>query len=578
MAHIEKERSRKEMSAVLYSMRHIFVVAGAFSFFINALMLVPSIYMMQIYDRVLASRNEWTLLMISLITLLLYGLLGALEWVRSQLLIRAGAKLDSQLKERVFAATFEAQLRGISGNPVQALNDLNNVRQFLTGSGLFAFFDAPWAPIFLLVLFILHPILGVVGLLGAILLVGMTYLTERMTQVPLARANQAAVQAGNFADNNLRNAEVIQALGMLANLRSRWYEKHRESLALQQLASNRAGLISALTRFIRVTQQSVILGTGALLVIEGKLSPGSMIAASILMGRALSPVELAIGSWKGLISARSAYERLEKLLQTFPEKQTGMSLPAPRGAVAIEGVSAAAPNTQTLILKGVNLGFAPGEVIGIIGPSASGKSTLARLLVGVWPTVAGKVRLDGADVYAWNKAELGPYLGYLPQDVELFDGTIAENISRFGEVDSEKVVLAAQRAGVHEMILRFPQGYDTQIGPLGAFLSGGQRQRIGLARAIYGEPKLIVLDEPNSNLDDVGEAALVRAVMDMKARGSTVVVITHRTSIVGAVDKLVVMQDGTVHMFGPKADVLGALAKSAQMPKHVPAAQQKVVA
>ena len=553
-----------ELDAALWSMRRIFIVAGVFSFFINALMLVPSLYMMQVYDRVLNSRNEMTLLMLSLITLGLYALLGGLEWVRSQLLVRASLQLDNQLNERVFGATFEASLRGAGGNPVQALADLNNLRQFLTGSGLFAFFDAPWAPIFLVVITLLHPWLGLFSLCGGLVLLALTWLTEKITQKPLAEASAAGLQASNFAGNNLKNAEVIEAMGMLPAVRARWYVRHRASLALQQLASNRAGAIGAATRVVRLTQQSLILGLGALLVISGKLSPSAMIAANILMGRVLSPIEQAISMWKNFVAARSAYERLQKLLQAIPAKEKGMALPAPQGNMALENLVATAPNSPTVILKGINARITAGEVVGVIGPSASGKSTLARLLVGVWPAASGKVRLDGADIFSWNKAELGPYIGYLPQDVELFEGSIAENIARFAEPDAAKVVQAAQRSGVHEMILRFPKGYDTPIGPAGSFLSGGQRQRIALARAIYGDPVLIVLDEPNSNLDDIGEQALVRAVMDLKARGSTVIVMTHRTSIVGVVDKLMVLRDGTLQHYGPRNDVLATLAKAAQ--------------
>lgn len=553
-----------ELDDALWSMRRIFLTAGVFSFFINALMLVPSLYMMQVYDRVLNSRNEMTLLMISVITIGLYGLIGGLEWVRSQLLVRASLQLDARLNDRVFGATFEASLRGAGGNPAQALSDLNNLRQFLTGNGLFAFFDAPWAPIFLLVITLLHPWLGLFSLVGGLVLVGLTWLTEKITQKPLADANSAGLQASNSAGNNLKNAEVIQAMGMLPAVRERWYAKHQVSLALQQMASNRAGAIGAATRFVRLSQQSLILGLGALLVIEGKLSPGGMIAASILMGRVLAPIEQAIGAWKNFVAVRSAYERLEKLLVAIPAPDSTMALPAPKGTVVLENLMASAPNSQTVILKGISAAISAGEIVGVIGPSASGKSTLARLLVGVWPAASGKVRLDGADIFAWNKAEVGPYIGYLPQDVELFEGSIAENIARFDEIDAEKVVKAAQRAGVHEVILRFPKGYDTPIGPAGSFLSGGQRQRIALARAIYGDPVLVVLDEPNSNLDDIGEQALVRAVLNLKEQGSTVVVVTHRTNIVSVVDKLMVLRDGTLQLYGPRNDVLTALAKAAQ--------------
>lgn len=560
-----------ELFGALKLMRRIFVSAGIFSFFINLLLLVPSLYMMQVYDRVLASRNEWTLLMLTLLLLLMYVLMGGLEWIRSELLVRASAQLDDALKNRVFTASFESILRKAGGSPGQALNDLNNVRQFLTGSGLFAFFDAPWMPIYLLVIAMLHPLLAVLALVGALLLIVLTYLTEKLTHKPLEDANKAAMQAANSANNNLKNAEVIEAMGMMSGLRQRWYDKHKESIQYQQIASDRAGRIGAMTKFVRLSVQSLVLGLGAWLSINGKISGGAMIAASILMGRALAPVELAIGSWKGLVSARSAYARLEQLLAKFPAREAAMPLPAPLGNVQVENVSTTVPGTQVMVLKGLNFAIAKGEVVAVIGPSASGKSTLARLMVGIWPAVMGKVRLDGADVFSWNKEELGRYIGYLPQDIELFEGTIAENIARFGEIDSEKVVRAAQMAGVHDMILHFPQGYETPIGVEGGFLSGGQRQRIGLARALYGDPMLIVLDEPNSNLDEMGEAALVKAIQALKAMQRTVVVVTHRTSIVSVVDKLLMLRDGTVQLFGPTAEVLAALRGGAQPPAGAPA-------
>jgi len=564
MAIQNKFSARSELAAALWSLRRIFLIAGGFSFFINMLLIVPSLYMLQIYDRVLASRNESTLLMLTLLVIGLYALMAGLEWVRSRLLVRAGSMLDAEMNARVFTAAFEANLRGAGANAGQAMNDLTNVRQFVTGNGLFAFFDAPWFPIYLAVIFMLHPWLGVVAVAGAVVLVALALANQWATKGLLAQANTAALQSSNDATNNLRNAEVIEAMGMLANLRRRWYEKYQNVIALQSLASDRAGTITSITKFVRISLQSLMLGLGALLAIDGKVTPGAMIMGSILMGRSLAPVELLIGTWRQFIGARSAYERLEKLLKEFPAREQGMALPPPRGHLAVENVMTAAPGTQVAILKGVSLALEPGEVLGVIGPTASGKSTLARLLVGVWPALTGKVRLDGADVYRWNKAQLGAYVGYLPQDVELFGGTIAENVARFGEIDSDKVIEAARQAGVHEMILRFPKGYDTPIGTGGSFLSGGQRQRIALARALYGGPPFIVLDEPNSNLDDVGEAALVQAVLAQKAAGRTLIVITHRTSILSAVDKLLLLREGVVQGFGPRQQVLEALARSAQ--------------
>lgn len=491
-------------------------------------------------------------------------LMAGLEWLRARILVQAGLRMDANLNERVLSAAFRLNLRQTGANAGQALGDLTTVRQFLTGNGLLAFFDAPWVPIFIIVIFLLHPMLGWVSLAGGLLLIGLTYLTEWATHKPLESANGVGVAANQFATNSFRNAEVIEAMGMFAALRQRWYALHGKMLALQTVASDRAGTISAITRFVRVSIQSLILGAGALLVIDGQITAGTMIAASILMGRALAPVEMAIGTWKQLVSARTSFARLSRLLTEFRGAEKGMSLPPPKGEYRLENVVAGAPGSQQAILRGVSFVLPAGRVLGVIGPSGSGKSTLARLLVGVWPAANGKVRLDGADVHAWNKEELDPHLGYLPQDVELFEGTVAENIGRFGEIDAEAVVEAAQRAGVHDMILRLPKGYDTPIGTGGSVLSGGQRQRVGLARALYGDPAVVVLDEPNSNLDDVGEAALVNAISRLKTDGKTVVLITHRPSVLSVVDFLLVLRDGAVQAYGPRNEVLAALNQAAQ--------------
>ena len=555
---------RTELAEILFSFRKSFYIAGLFSMFINMLGLVPSIYMLQVYDRVLQSRNITTLIMLTVIIVGLYVMQGMLELARSKLLIRIGAQLDMKLNNRVFISSFERNLKRAGGNAGQALGDLTNVRQFLTGNGLFAFFDAPWAPIYLIVIFFFNVWLGVFALFASLILFSLAWATELSTRKPLAEATQVAASANNYATNNLRNAEVIEAMGMLDNLRHRWMQKQMRFLALQNEASGKAATISAGTKAFRIAVQSLVLGGGALLVIEGQLTPGGMIVASILLGKALQPVEMAIGVWKQLLGARTAYHRLEELLQDHPERPVGMVLPAPVGSLLLEGVMAAAPGSQVMILKQVGFNVAPGEIVGVIGPSASGKSTLARLLVGVWPTLGGKVRLDGADVYTWDKNHLGPLVGYLPQDIELFEGTIAENIARFGEVDASQVVEAAKLAGMHDMILRFPKGYDTQIGDGGSVLSGGQRQRIGFARAIYGNPSFVVLDEPNSNLDDVGEAALVNAIQELKRRGTTVILITHRTSIISVVDKLLLLVDGAVQLYGPRDQVLLAIQQRTQ--------------
>jgi ATP-binding cassette subfamily C exporter for protease/lipase len=438
------------------------------------------------------------------------------------------------------------------------------VRQFLTGNALFAFFDAPWFPVYLIVIFVFEPMLGLFALCGTAVLVVLAFVNERVTHKPLAEANAMAIASGTLATNNLRNAEVIESMGMLPNLMGRWFNLHGKFLHLQAEASEKAGKIAAITKFCQVSLQSLVLGFGALLVLENKITPGMMIAASILVGRALAPVQQLIGVWKSWATTRSAFERLNALLEVNPARAAGMPLPKPQGALSVEGVTAAPPGVRNPVVKSLTFAIAPGDVLGVIGASGAGKSTLARLLVGVWPAMMGKVRLDGADIYQWNKGELGPNIGYLPQDIELFAGTVSENIARFGEIDAEKVVQAAQRAGVHDMILHFPEGYDTRLGDGGAGLSGGQRQRLGLARAMYGDPALIVLDEPNSNLDEVGEAALVAAIVDLRQRGKTIILITHRTSAISVTTKLLLLRDGSVQAFGPTQDVLAALQESNQ--------------
>jgi ATP-binding cassette subfamily C exporter for protease/lipase len=503
--------------------------------------------------------------MLTLLMLGAYLLMGGLELVRSFVLVRVGAKFDMTLNKRVYTAAFEQNLKRTNGaNAGQALSDLTNLRQFLTGNALFAFFDAPWFPVYLIVIFMFEPSLGVFALVGTAILVVLAIVNEKVTKKPLGEANGMAVMSTTLATNNLRNAEVIESMGMLPNLMHRWFKTHGKFLALQAEASEKAGKIAAATKFVQVSLQSLVLGFGALLVLENKITSGMMIAASILVGRALAPVQQLIAVWKSLSSTRSAYERLSKLLEDNPPREAGMELPTPQGRLTVEGVTAGPPGSKFPVVKGLSFGIAPGDVLGVIGPSGSGKSTLARLLVGVWPSAMGKVRLDSADIYQWNKDQLGPHIGYLPQDIELFAGTVSENIARFGELDADKVVLAAKRAGVHEMILHMANGYDTVLGDGGAGLSGGQKQRIGLARAMYGDPALIVLDEPNSNLDDQGEQALLLAVNDLRQRGKTIVLITHRTTVLSATNKLLLLRDGAAQMFGPTNEVIAALNKQMQ--------------
>ena len=556
--------AKNELLAVLLTFRHAFIHVGVFSFAINLLMLVPSIYMLQVYDRVLSSRNELTLIMLTVLMLGMYILISGLELIRSRVLIRVGSQMDTQLSNRIFTATFKRNLNKQGGNPAQALQDLANVRQFLSGAGIFAFFDTPWIPIYLLVTALIHPVIGLATLVGALLLIALAYINEIATHKLLDEATKAAISANQYANNNLRNAEVIEALGMLGNLRHRWQKKQAEFLFLQSQASDRAGVISSITKFSRISLQSLILGIGAWLAIKGEVTPGAMIAGSILMGRAVAPVEQLISTWKHWISAKDAYGRLNELLASFPALEAGLALPSPSGAISIESLTAFAPGTSTQILSNLSFRANAGDVVAIIGPSAAGKSSLSRLMVGIWKPAKGCVRLDGADVAVWNKDELGPSIGYLPQDIELFEGSIAENIARFGELDSQKIISAAQMAGVHDMILHLPNGYDTQAGIDGAFLSGGQKQRIALARALYGNPSIVVLDEPNSNLDEAGDAALVNAIQQLKLRGCTVFVVSHRNNILSVADKLLWLRDGAMVAYGPKDDVIALIQQNSQ--------------
>nr|WP_315484496.1 type I secretion system permease/ATPase [uncultured Undibacterium sp.] len=570
---------QNEIFQVLQTFKSTFRTVGIFSAIINLLMLVPSLYMLQVYDRVLQSQNEITLLMLTLLMLGAYAFMSALEFIRSFVVIRLGSKLDMQMNRRVYTAAFEQNLKRGGTNAGQALQDLTQIRQFLTGNGLFAFFDAPWFPIYLAVIFMFDLNLGIFSLVCVIIMVILAYVNEVVSKKPLTEANSMAIASSNLATNNLRNAEVIEAMGMLPNLMQRWFKLQGRFLNLQAEASEKSGIVTAASKFVRISIQSLVLGFGALLVIEGKMTPGMMIAGSILLGRATGPIDQLIGVWKQWSTVKSAYGRLNELLANNPVRQAGMELPKPLGNVSVEAVTAAPPGSPVAVLKGLTFALEAGDVLGVIGPSGSGKSTLARLLVGVWPAAVGKVRLDGADIYQWNKDQLGPHIGYLPQDIELFGGSIAENIGRFGDIDSEKVILAAKRAGVHDMILHLPKGYDTYIGDGGAGLSGGQKQRIGLARAMYDDPSILVLDEPNSNLDDVGEQALVVAVNDLRQRGKTIILITHRTSVLGVTTKLLLLREGVAQAFGPRDQVLAALNQAAQQAQQqMLAAQQQAQA
>lgn len=543
-----------------------------FSFFINLLVMAPTVYMLQVYDRVVNSRSLTTLGMLTLLIVVLYIVMEALEWVRNGILHQIALKFDAQINERVFNTVFEANLRRIPGATAQVLQDLRTVRDFISSHALTAIIDVPLSMLYIFAIFYINPEMGWMSIIGALIQVGLAWLTERDTQAPLAAANRSAIAAQNYAANSLRNAQVIEAMGMQGGIHKRWLKRQNETLRQQALASDKAGAYSALSKFVQQSQSSLLLGAGCWFIIAGLFPHGGglVIVASTLGGKLLSPIVQVIGSWKQVVAAREAYARLNSLLNNVALREPGMPLPAPKGQLSVEGVVAGAPGAPAAILRGVTFGVAPGTVVGLIGPSASGKSTLARLLVGVWPAASGKVRLDGVDIYPWSKAELGPHLGYLPQEVELFDGALAENIARFGEVNMAKVEAAARAVGIHDMIMSLPDGYQTNIGDDGCRLSGGQRQRIGLARAIYDNPRFIVLDEPNSSLDEAGERSLVQMLLSLKTQGSTIIVITHRTSVLVAVDNLLLLTDGQVKAYGPRDEVLAALQRGAQQAVAAP--------
>jgi len=548
-----------------------FFYVGIFSLFINMLMLVPSLYMLQVYDRVMASRSLETLVLLTIIVAVLFATMGILQTIRSRILVRIGNKIDLDLNSHLFDVVFYLARLAPGKASTQPMTDLTKIRQFMTGQGVFAFFDAPWFPIYLFVMYMFSPWLALFAVFSALVIFSITIVNDQTTKRGLAEANKANTQALNYINRNIMNAEIVQAMGMNKDIKNRWLKKHYSFLNAQSTASDVAGKWTNLSRTLRQFLQSLTYGLGAFLAILGLISPGMIIAGAVLLGRALAPLDLLTSSWKGFADTREAYKRLNALLKKIPEIPESMQLPAPEGNLKLENVVVLAPITQVPILRGINMEINAGDVVGVIGPSASGKSTLARALLGVWPLSNGKVRLDGADIHRWNNIDLGPYIGYLPQDIELFEGSISENISRFGDLDPKEVVEAAKTAGVHEMILRLPQGYDTMVGPGGTTLSGGQRQRVGLARALYRKPKIIVLDEPNSNLDEEGDRALLNAILTMKINKSTVILITHKLSVLGAVDKIAVLAQGSLSMYGKSDEVLDILK-----PKPTASANKKV--
>ena len=561
----QQTSARNELVEFFEGQRPILRRAFLFGMVASLLVLAPTIYMFETYARVVDSRSHITLAMLTLMVLFALAVMEALEWARSETMRQVGDRLEESLMPRVYRAVFKMNLGRPGSGSTQPVNDLRTIRDFLPGPALAAAPEIPAAIVFMLLIFLLSPVLGMVSLLGAFVQVGLAWGNERRTQPPLSQANRLAVMAQQQAEAMLRHAEVVRAMGMRGALHKRWMALQDKMLYQQAIASDRAGLFQALTKLMQTTLSSALLGLAAWLVLENALwgGPGMMIVGSVLGGRVLAPLAQAIAQWRGVVNAREAWKRLQQLLQQVGETEKGMSLPAPRGFVSVESLIAAAPGGQAQILRGIQFALKPGDALAVVGPSASGKTTLARLLVGVWPALAGKVRLDGADVFTWDKQELGPHMGYLPQGVELLDGTIAENIARFGQISRTSVEEAARAVGMHEWISSLPDGYDTKLGLEGARLSGGQRQRIGLARALYGNPMFVVLDEPNSSLDEAGEQAMAQAIAAKRALGTTFVLITHRTSALQVCSHMLVLRDGMQQAFGPRDDVLAALNKAA---------------
>lgn len=533
-----------------------------FSMAANFLVIPVPIYSLQVLDRVISSGSMETLVMLTIIMVLLLGVFALFQIARSMTLIKIGEWLERKVASRLLSTSIatSATTPGMMGS--QNLRDLGTLKGFLTGPGLSAIFDAPWSLVYLFIIFMIHYSLGVICLAGAAVLVFIAMLNEKAVKKALSEANEVSVKSMGHIEVSARNAEVIEAMGMMDSIVKHWNKTNDRVVESQKIASQRATLISSVAKAFRLFLQVGIVGYGAYLVVFNEITVGGTIAASILSSRVLAPFEAAIGAWSNIAGARKAYERLVKAITLSPERKQTISLPRPEGRFSVEKVFYMPPGTNKQVLKGISFQINPGEILGVIGPSAAGKSTLAKLMVGVWRPVAGNVRLDSADVYTWNREEFGRHVGYLPQDVELFDGTVRDNIARMrSDATDEEVIAAAKITGAHDMILRLPNGYETQIGVAGSNLSAGQRQRIGLARAFFGNPKFLVLDEPNSNLDEIGESALVMAVRNAKALKITTVIISHRQSILSFVDKILVLQDGAVADFGIAQEILAKYAK-----------------
>lgn len=551
---------KDEIKEVLKHFKKTFVHIGIFSFFVNLLVLAAPMYMLAVYDVVMPSKSLDTLLFVTLVAIIFFVGMGLLDYVRNKILIVVSHKMDSLINEKIYNAAFELALKYPGKNTSQPMNDLNKIKAFLSGNAILSFFDIPWFPLYIGIMFLFDPIYGLYGIGATIIIVALTYINSLVTKKHLEHSIKAKMKSDAFFTNQLRNAEVVDAMGMRKSLFKQWMKHYYDFLKANTEAGSKAALYTNLSKTFRMLSSSLMYGVGAMLAIIGSISPGMIIAGAVLLGRALAPISQLTATWKIFVEAKVAYKRLNDLLNEFPEQKQKLSLPEPQGRIDLKGIVTIPPMSQEPVIRNLNMSIMPGECVGLIGPSGSGKTSLAKTILGLWPVAAGKVIIDKAEISQYNKDELGHHIGYLPQDIELFEGNIADNISRFQEADPEEIIEAAKMAEVHDLILKLPNGYETKIGAGGANLSGGQKQRIALARALFKKPKMIILDEPNSNLDDIGEAALLKALIKLKGQ-STIIIISHKTNILKIVDKLAVLKEGILSMYGPRNAVLESLSK-----------------
>lgn len=551
---------KDEIKEVLKHFKKTFVHIGIFSFFVNLLVLAAPMYMLAVYDVVMPSKSLDTLLFVTLVAIIFFVGMGLLDYVRNKILIVVSHKMDSLINEKIYNAAFELALKYPGKNTSQPMNDLNKIKAFLSGNAILSFFDIPWFPLYIGIMFLFDPIYGLYGIGATIIIVALTYINSLVTKKHLEHSIKAKMKSDAFFTNQLRNAEVVDAMGMRKSLFKQWMKHYYDFLKANTEAGSKAALYTNLSKTFRMLSSSLMYGVGAMLAIIGSISPGMIIAGAVLLGRALAPISQLTATWKIFVEAKVAYKRLNDLLNEFPEQKQKLSLPEPQGRIDLKGIVTIPPMSQEPVIRNLNMSIMPGECVGLIGPSGSGKTSLAKTILGLWPVAAGKVIIDKAEISQYNKDELGHHIGYLPQDIELFEGSIADNISRFQEADPEEIIEAAKIAEVHDLILKLPNGYETKIGAGGANLSGGQKQRIALARALFKKPKMIILDEPNSNLDDIGETALLKALIKLKGQ-STIIIISHKTNILKIVDKLAVLKEGILSMYGPRNAVLESLSK-----------------